>query len=119
MRVLRAIQRSNNSSQRPKKYRYAKVKRPITVAVVFDLSLPGLNGLYTILLGSDVESCNFCVHFNSVTRDTSSLRPTPNLSQEVRHVDFLGLHLRHPRVFHHSPGGGPAGGIFLEAGIER
>lgn len=40
--------------------------------------------------------------------------PVPDLLQEVRHVDFLSLHLYHPWVFQHAPWCGSARAIFLE-----
>ena len=41
--------------------------------------------------------------------------PVPHLLQELLHADLLALHLHHPRVLEHAPGGGAAGGVFLEA----
>lgn len=43
-----------------------------------------------------------------------SALPIPHLREEMLHVDFLALHLHHPRVFDHAPGRCATGGFFFE-----
>jgi len=47
------------------------------------------------------------------------LVPTPYFGEEMSHVDAFGAHFYHPGVFEHAPGGGAAGGIFLETGKKK
>ena len=40
--------------------------------------------------------------------------PVPHLLEEVGHVDFLCLHLKHPRVVEHTPGRSASGRLLFE-----
>ena len=44
----------------------------------------------------------------------SLILPVPDLLEEVLHVDFLCLHVDHPRVLEHTPRRRPAVVVFLE-----
>jgi hypothetical protein len=45
------------------------------------------------------------------------LVPAPDLRQVAAHVDALGPHVHHPRVFEHAPRGCAAGLFLFEAGL--
>ena len=43
-----------------------------------------------------------------------SILPAPYLSEEFRHIHLLALHVDHPGVIQHPPGGCAARGFFFE-----
>jgi len=49
----------------------------------------------------------------------SSILPVPHLCQERRHIDLLGLHLRHPRVLQHPPRRRPSWGLLLQTTLDE
>ena len=42
------------------------------------------------------------------------LLPVPDGAQELLHIDAFGLHVEHPGVFEHAPGGGAFVAFFFE-----
>ena len=47
--------------------------------------------------------CRFKDHVRDILLLISSILPIPNLSQEMLHIDLLGVHLDHPGMFEHAP----------------
>ena len=55
----------------------------------------------------------FVAEFTHSSIDQSIL-PIPHLLEEEFHIDLLAVHLNHPGMLEHAPGGRAAGGFFLQ-----
>jgi hypothetical protein len=59
-----------------------------------------------------------CDRSEVLSDEASLLFPIPYLLEEMGHVDFLRLHLHHPRVFEHAPGRRSSRALFLKTAQE-
>lgn len=71
----------------------------------FDLFTASLNPFN----GGIFRGINYLLH-----NLPSSVLPIPHSLQELAHVDPLGFHIKHPRVFQHAPRGGASTAFFLQ-----